>query len=201
MLETQKPDQIGVSSVKGSDGMDDFQLIERFFGRDERALAETEKRYGTFARSVAGRIVGNREDAEECVNDALMRLWNSIPPERPDNFRAYLARIVKNLALDRVRRAGAAKRAGCGEPLDELADDLPSPEGVDEMVAARELGRSLDRFLDGLSERERDLFVARYWYRASTAELAKKAGMSETAVKSALARTRTKLKSWLEEEQ
>ena len=182
--------------------MNDTEIIARFFARDEAAAAEAETAYGTYCRAVARNITGSEEDAEECVNDVLLAAWNSIPPARPASLRAYLGRLTRNLALNRLEHNRAEKRGGGGADLvlDELAEVLggvPSPE--DEVIR-REIVGAVNAFLASLDERQRALFVRRYWYAESVGDLARRFGMGENAVSAALYRIRMKLKTYLEKE-
>jgi len=181
--------------------MTDKQIVALFWQRDEAALRESESAYGAYCRALAERIV-SAEDAAECVNDAYLRAWNAIPPERPAHLRAFLAKLTRNLALDRYRACGAEKR-GSGEAaavLDELAEVLGSRESAESAVTARELGEAVSRFVRGLPRREGDIFVRRCFFADGTAQLADRYGMTENSVKTALSRTRKKLRTYLESE-
>ena len=178
--------------------MDDVKIVQLYFERSEDALKETEMQYGRLAYSVAYRVLLHREDAEECVNEAYLRTWNSIPPEKPKNFAAYLCKIVRNLALDFLDLRKSEKRGG-GLITAELTDAIPDTSGdtiSDEVV----LKLALNGFVKTLSVRERNLFLGRYWHCYAIRELAECYEMSESYVKVILHRVRLALKEHLEAE-
>ena len=169
--------------------------------KDEAALRESERAYGAYCRALAERIV-SAEDARECVNDAYLRAWDAIPPERPRHLRAFLAKLTRNAALDRYRTYRAEKRGG-GEPdavLDELAEVVGAGETAESAVTAKELGEAVNRFVCRLPRREGDVFIRRCFFAETTAEIATRYGMTEGSVKVALFRARTKLRVYLEKE-
>lgn len=180
--------------------MTDEQILERFRNRDETALSASDGAHGAYCRVLAERFV-TAEDAQECWNDALLRAWNAIPPERPAHLRAYLARLTRNAALDRWRASRAEKRGGreADAVLDELRG-LISAESAECAVAARELGEAVNRFMRALPRREADVLVRRCFFTDTTAEIARRYGMTENAVKVTLWRARKKLKAYLESE-
>ena len=144
--------------------MEDFEIIELYWNRDERAIEESNSKYGRLCQSIALRLLENIEDSEECISDTWLRAWNAMPPERPGILRAFFAKITRNLALDRCRRAAARKRGG-GElvaALDELADCVSGGDLESEMER-RELVTALNDFLRSLNKQERELFLRRYW--------------------------------------
>lgn len=182
--------------------MTDGQIVALYWDRDQRAVAESEKAYGAYCRTVAENILHDREDAEECVNDTWLRAWDSIPPQRPDSLKHFLAKVARNLAFDRWKAASAQKRGG-GETaliLDELAECVESGADVEKEYAAKELGAAVNRFVSGLPRREGDLFLRRYFYAEPVGEIARRYDMTENAVTTALSRTRKKLKTYLEQE-
>ena len=178
--------------------MDDSLIIDLYWQRDQRAISETSVKYGAYCSSIAYGVLGDRQDAEECVNDTWLRAWDSMPPQRPNRLSAFLGRITRNLALDRYDYNHASKRSG---PLDQLLSELSDciPYQRDD-YAQLELTELLNKFLRSLPEQQRNLFLRRYWYCASMQELGKRYRMSESAVKSSLFRTRNKLKTYLEKE-
>ena len=181
--------------------MTDTEIIDLFFERSEQAIDELERRHGGAVRRVARNILGSAEDAEECVNDAWLAVWNSIPPKRPDPLRTYVCKIAHNLATSRWRANTAQKRDGRYDlALDELAECLPDRHTPEETLTARELSRALTRFLDALPYRDRFLFLRRYWYADSPEDIAAMAQMSRGAVSARLHRLRKKLKTYLEQE-
>lgn len=182
--------------------IDDREIVQRLNNRDEQALREAETQYGALCRSVARNILGSDADAEECLNDGLLAVWNTIPPEQPRSLCAYLLRIVRNAALDRFKERHRGKR-GSGQTeaaLEELSELLPSAEDVERKVEQQELLAAITRFLQTLPQKQRQLFVRRYWRFASYAELAADFGMREGNVQVTLTRLRKKLCAYLREE-
>ena len=182
--------------------MDDSKIIDLYWQRDERAIEETDSKYGAYCRAVSMNILGVREDAEECVGDTYVRAWNAIPPERPGRLRAWLAGITRNLSIDRWRKNAAHKRGG-GETqllLDELAECVAGSESPETELLRKELRVALNRFLRGLPERERAVFLFRYYYALTNEEIAQKTGLSANQVKYILQRTRKKLGDMLQRE-
>ncbi len=172
-------------------------ILDLYFKRDERAVTETVRDYGTFCLDLALRILGrdNRPDAEECVNDAYLKAWQTIPPKRPSPLKAYLARIVRNLAIDRYRQnKRRAEMRDLEEAVLELSPALWVPDG-----AESELGEMLSTFLRGLDDTERRLFLGRYWHNYSVNHLAKHYHFSPNAVTKRLGRTRERLRAYLNE--
>lgn len=182
--------------------MEDSAIIDLYWARQESALTETERKYGAYCRSIARNILYSREDAEECVSDTYLRAWNAMPPQRPGILSAFLGRITRNLSFDRRRKNNADKRGGGELPLclDELSQCVPSDSGVQSELERKELSAMLDAFLRTLPERERMLFLRRYWYVDPIGDIARRFSMKENTVKSVLFRTREKLRSYLERE-
>ena len=182
--------------------MEDGKILALYFDRDERALEETEKKYGGYCYTVANGILQCPQDAEETVSDTWLQAWNSIPPQRPHFLRLFLGKITRNLAFTRWRGRNAAKRGG-GEltlVLDELADCVPGREAVDDGLNARELAKTIRAFLDTVPEREQDIFLRRYFYAEDTASIAARYGMKNANVLRILSRVRQKLKDYLTKE-
>lgn len=174
--------------------MEDQKIIALYFARDEQAIAETEVRYGKLCRQIAMHILGNRADAEECVNDTYLKLWNSIPPEHPRSLTAYIRRMIRNIAIDRYRaRSKAFKHMDFDVVLEELAEVTPSDVSEDALRDA------VQGFLRTLGDTDRRLFLGRYWYATSVKELAKAWGMTPNAVSLRLYKTREKMKAYLSE--
>ena len=177
--------------------MDDERIIELYFSRSEDAIAETAKKYGRYCHTVAFRILRSASEAEECVDDTYMRAWGAIPPDRPRKLSAYLARITRNLALDRYGKARAAKRySTVTVALDELTEVISDPADG-ELCEGLALAEALNHFLGGLPENERRVFLQRYWYLLSVREIAEENRLTETNVKVMLFRVREKLKGYL----
>ena len=180
--------------------MEDNQIIELYFSRDESALTETANKYGTFCLRIAMHVVNVREDAEECVNDTYHAAWNQIPPIRPDSFKAFLGRIVRNFAISKYRAMHARKRFnGLEVMLSELKDCIPSTESVEQEIEAKELTEYINAWLAGLKPEDRALFVCRYWYGDEVRDLAKRCGVTGTRMTQRMLRLRRKLKAFLEE--
>ena len=181
--------------------MDDKKIIELYFARSEDAITETDKKYGAYCVSIARSILTSPEDAEECVNDAYLRVWNSIPPQRPDNFSAFAAKIVRNLSLDRLKRIRAGKRSGATVALEELEGCLfTSSDTLAENVAETELRRAINVYLRKCSERDRAVFIRRYFFTESLETIAKNFDLSYANTSKILARMRTGLKEFLKKE-
>ena len=182
--------------------MDDQAIMDLYWAREERAIDETEKKYGAYCRSIARNILRDRSDTEECLNDTWLQTWNSLPPQRPSVFPVYLGTITRNLSLNRIRRASAQKRGANKLELayEELQESVPAGATVEQQVAARELGRSLDRFLRNLPQKDCSIFLRRYWYMDTNLQIAQRYHMTEGGVKANLHRTRKKLKAHLERE-
>ena len=183
--------------------MEDSELITLFFARDERAIRETEAKYGGLCRHTARNILGNAQDAEECVNDALLKIWNAIPPAKPDYFAAYLLTAVRRIALDRLERSQAEKRGGSVIPaaLDELADCLRGADDVTAQCEGKALSAAVSSFLSELPARQQNVFVARYFSLHTVREIAAEYGIGISNVKITLMRTRNALKAYLRKEE
>ena len=180
--------------------MEDEAILTLFRQRDEAAVRETRAKYGPRLRRLARSIVQNEEDAEECESDVYLRAWESIPPERPVYFYAWLAKLCRNEALHRLEKAGAEKRrAALVEWTAELEACIPDT-AAERALEARELGALLSAFLRTLPEESRALFVRRYFLCESVREVADALGLSESKVKSSLFRARGKLRVYLEKE-
>ena len=180
--------------------MTDAQIIELYWNRNEQAIRETEVAYGRKLHGLADRIVQNFEDAKECVNDTYLKTWDTIPPKRPEYFFAYLAKICRNFALGVLDFKSAAKRKGeVGALTQEMEACIPDPQH-ERKLEGEELGEVLNRFLESLSVDNRVIFLRRYWYLDTVAEIARRYGMTESKVKTQLHRTRAKLHSFLAKE-
>lgn len=178
--------------------MDDSMIINLYFERNEDAIKATEEKYGKYCFTVAFNILNSEEDSKECVNDTYVGAWNSIPPHRPEVLRTFLGKLTRNISLNRYAKDRAKKRF-CGADLafEELEEYIPDCiELIDEIV----LKDTLERFLDSLKERERIIFLRRYWYFCSIREIALSLKLSEGNVRVTLLRTREKLLKFLEAE-
>ncbi len=182
--------------------MKDGQIVALYQQRNEGAIQESTEKYGRYCYSIAYAVLENHEDAEECVSDTWLRAWGAIPPNVPQNLKLYLARITRNLAFNKRKEQSAQKRGG-GElavALDELELCLPSSQTVEEQFQSEELRAEINTFLRKLSARDRDIFLRRYFFVDSTADIAERYNMRESNVLMILSRTRKKLKSHLEKE-
>ena len=182
--------------------MEDKVILDLYFARDELAITETDRKYGGYCYSVANRILCSNEDSEETVSDTYLQTWNSIPPQRPNFLKMFLAKITRNLALNRLQKLSAAKRGG-GEVdlvLEELAGCIPGPEQIDDQLNAKELAKAIQLFLDTLPEREQDIFLQRYFFVEDTDTIADRYGIRRTHVNLILSRTRMQLKTYLTQE-
>ena len=179
--------------------MDDRQIIALFYERSEQAIAELSKKYGDLCFKIAINILNNPQDAEECVNDAFLGAWNSIPPQNPDPLRAYLCRIVRNLASKKLRTNTALKRGSQLEvSLAELENCIPD-NSFDEQLSAKELTAHLNAFLSTLHRDDRVLFLKRYWFSEPLSEIAATFGITEHNASVRLGRIRKKLHQYLKE--
>ena len=178
--------------------MEDQRIVELFFARSEQAVVELDKKYGNLLFRISDNILHSDEDAAECVNDAYLGVWNAIPPARPNPLCAFVCRIARNLSLKKYRERTAQKR-GPALPLEELANCIPT-SSAEEAVSARELGRTICRFLEGLDQESRVLFLRRYWFSDPVKDIALRLGVSENAVSARLRRLRVRLQQYLQEE-
>lgn len=181
---------------------DDNEIIMLLQQRDEEAIKRIRDTYGRQCQSLAYRILGSREDAEECFDDALLAVWNSIPPKVPEHFQAYLITVIQRGAVNKLKAARRQKRGGTyfAQALDELAEILPSGQYVESEVEQRELTGAVNRFLNALPQETCRIFMQRYYMSMPLSEIAEQNGMHLSAVKMSLLRTRQKLKAFLKEE-
>lgn len=177
--------------------MDDRQIVTLFFQRSEQAITALSSKYGDLCFMIAGNILGDARDAEECVNDAYLGAWNSIPPQSPDPLRAYICRIVRNLSLKKLRANSARKRgSGFEISLSELETCIPD-NALEEQISANELTAHINAFLSGLSRDDRIMFVKRYWFAEPLSEIADAFGVTPHNASVRLSRIRGKLKQYL----
>ena len=182
--------------------MNDSQIVALFFDRDQRAIEETDAKYSKYCYSITHNILRNREDAEEAVSDSYLALWDAIPPHKPAVLRTFLGKIARRTALKRWERNRTQKRGGgevalALEELSEYLSDGTTPETAIEMA---ELTQILNSFLRKLPKEERQVFVCRYWYLDSIADITARFGFSQSKVKSMLGRIRTRLRLYLTKE-
>ena len=182
--------------------MEDKNIVDLFWDRNENAITETAKKYGKYCFSIAFNILANNEDAEECVNDSYLNAWNSMPPHRPAILSTFLGKITRYICLKKWRDKHAQKRGG-GEIIlayDELSDCIPSGTQIDEEVENSRITSIINSFLDKLPITEQNVFICRYWYFDSISSISKQFGFSESKIKSMLYRSRKKLRAKLIQE-
>lgn len=181
--------------------LEDSEIVALFHARSEQAIIALAEKYGAVCGKIAGNILNNRQDAEECVNDAYLGAWNTIPPQNPNPLLTYICRLVRNLSVMKYHANTALKRNSFYDAaLDELEDCLASSESVEDELSARELSLLLDRFLDTLDRENRVIFVRRYWYSDSISDIAARLHITGGHVSVRLSRTRGKLRKYLEKE-
>ncbi len=181
--------------------MEDRQIIALYFARKDEAIAETEKKYGRYLRYIARNILASEEDAEEAVSDTYFKIWNTIPPNEPPHLKPYAGMLCRQRSLDAYEANHAKKRSGeVSLILDELRESFPDEKDgrdIGDHIALRD---ALNAFVRALPKKKRTLFIRRYWYASSIAELAEEFGMKESAIAVLMHRTRKKLKIYLEKE-
>lgn len=181
--------------------MEDDRIIELYLRRIQQSIIETKKKYGAYCRVIARNILSDYLDVEECENDTYLALWNTIPPNIPKNFKVFLGRIARNIALDKYSYNTARKRNREFEViLTELEECLASSSTVEKEYEEGEIARLISQFLYDLDDKSRNLFIRRYWYSDSIADLSKQFNMGQSGVKSALFRVRNKLRIYLEKQ-
>lgn len=182
--------------------MEDENILDLYFARNEQAVVETDRKYGGYCFSLANSILNDRQDAEETVSDTYLKVWDTIPPKRPNVLKLFLAKITRNLAFSRWRKYTAEKRGG-GEMelvLEELAGCLAAPGSVEDRMNGQELARTIRAFLNTLPVREQDIFLRRYFFVEESETIARRYGMKPATVLRTLSRTRQKLKHYLTQE-
>lgn len=181
--------------------MEDSQIIDLYFERDEAAISETAAKYGAFCHGIALNILSIHADADECVNDTYLRAWNAIPPQKPIRLGAWLGKVVRNIAFDLWKKNHRQKRyAGMEQLLDELQDCIPSPLTVSHEIEEKELTEIINEWLLSLSQNDRSLFVRRYWIGKTINELAVEYGTTPNSLAKRMYKLRQKLKLTLEQE-
>lgn len=179
--------------------MEDKQIIELFTERSERAIMEVSKKYGKVCLRTSFNIVNDWDDAEECVNDSYLGVWNAIPPHKPNPLLAFILKIVRNISINRQEFKMAEKRKGNYEIcLDEMEDMISSSHEVEDEVEAAELTKLIEQYLGTLSADNRILFIRRYWFMDSYKDLSVTTRMTEGNIRTKLSRLRAQLKSYLE---
>lgn len=182
------------------ENISDGEIVELFFERNERAIAYVSRKYGSYCGTVVQNILKDPQDAEECLNDTWLKAWESIPPAKPRNLGGFLARIAKNISLNRYERDHAEKRGG-GEialVLDELAECVADKGNVEKNYERKILTEAINEFLKTLPRIKRDIFVLRYWYCLSAAQIAERVGVTRSNAAVTVTRTRRALMGYLE---
>ena len=178
--------------------IDDEKIIDLFFERSEQGIRELDNKYGAVCHNLSYNIVNNRQDAEECVNDAYLGAWNAIPPANPHPLLTYICKIVRNISLKIYYRKEAAKRNSTYTiAMGEIETCIADPNTVETEIEARELARIIEAFLDTLTVKERVIFMRRYAYADTYADIAKRVGISEKNVSVRLTLIRQKMKQYL----
>jgi len=170
--------------------LEDADIVELYFSRQEAAIAQTDMKYGKMLKSICNGILNSPEDAEECLNDTLLSLWNSIPPKRPEKLGAYAAKIARNSALNRLEKSNAIKRSGELLIYEELSEFLPDDEDGSNWADAETLKNEINLFLRSLKPLQRVIFVKRYFFCDSIRQISESTGLKENAVKTTLFRLR-----------
>ena len=181
--------------------MDDEMIVSMYWDRNEQAVAETARKYGSYCRSIAHNILSDPSDEEECVNDTWLRAWNAIPPQRPTVLSVFLGKITRNLSFDMYRKKHAEKRGGSEMTLilDELAECVSGNESPEDAILGDELKSNINSFLSTLTDENRHMFILRYWYSESICDIAKRFSKSENSISVTLSRIRGRLKEYLTE--
>lgn len=178
--------------------IEDEKIIELFFHRSEEAIRELDIKYGKVYQKLSYNIVNNRQDAEECVNDAYLGAWNAIPPAKPDPLLTYVCKIVRNISLKIYYRKEAAKRSShYTVAMEEIEACIADPKTVEAEIEARELARIIESFLDTLTIENRVIFIRRYWFSESCKDIAEFVGLTEKNISVRLTRIRQKMKNYL----
>lgn len=181
--------------------MEDQLIVKMLFERSEQALNSLSSKYGNLCKSISCRIVGNEQDAEECVNDAYLAVWNTIPPQIPSSLSAYLCKVTRNISLKKYRSNTAVKRNSYYDlSLEELSECLCKGNPMEEFVEAEELTEYINSFLSRISQIDRVIFMQRYWFSREVSEIAENMDKSQNYIRVHLHRTREKLRSYLKGE-
>ena len=182
--------------------LEDHKIVDLFLSRDEKAIEQSKEKYGRRLRSLAYGIVNDKQTAEECENDTYLEAWNRIPPHEPRTYLyAFFARITRHISLNCCRSCGALKRnAFICELSAEMEQCIPAPDDIACRMDEMQLREAINGFLRTLEHEKRNMFIRRYWYLDSIAEISKQFAVSESKVKTSLFRMRNQLKEYLEQE-
>ena len=179
--------------------MEDKEIVQLYLDRSEQAIVETSAKYGNYCKSIAMNILNNLQDAEECVNDTYLKTWNSIPPHKPNLLSTFVGKIVRNISFNKYKANHSMKRGGyeVAVILDEISEIVSNSEAVEDEIIANELAKSVNEFINGLSESKRYIFIRRYWYSDKITAIAHRCGRSENYVHVELNRMRKQLRNYL----
>jgi len=178
--------------------VEDKQIVELFWERNESALAAVSQKYERYCKTIAANIVGSSADADECFNDVLLAVWNSIPPNKPQDLRTYIGKIARTNAIDKLRSETAQKRGGKDmKPIIDELTELASDYSVEAVAERHEIIAEINAYLKQLTERKRKVFVLRYWYCCEASEISAVTGLTEANVYNILKRERKKLVEYL----
>ena len=180
--------------------MEDYKIVDLYWSRSETAISESERKYGKMLRSLSLSLLSSREDAEECVNDTYLDAWNAMPTARPDYLGAFLSKITRRISIDRFRAMHRQKRGGIDTVMEELNDCIPSGSSVTEEYENGRLANAINRFLYAQDKEKRVMFLRRYFYSQSIAQIAQSLAVKESKVKVTLFRMREALRKELEEQ-
>ncbi len=180
--------------------MEDFQIVDLYWERSPRAISESDIKYGKLLAKISYSLLNSLEDSEECVNDTYLAAWNRMPTERPVFLGAFLSRIVRNISIDRHRGRTASKRGEAAVSIDELEECISAPDDIESTIDNAHLRDVINRFIGSLSEENRVIFVKRYFFGESIAQISKELGCSQGKIKTALSRRRAELAEILKKE-
>ncbi len=182
--------------------MKDEEIVELYFSRSENAISETALKYGNYCNYISQNILHSKEDAEECLNDAYLAAWSTIPPQKPQNLKTFLGKLTRNISIKKQEKNQAAKRGGgyVDIVLSELEECIASNSSIEDSIDYADLIECINSFLSSLPSLNRVIFVRRYWYVSSISEIAEQYNISESKVKSVLFRLRKRLKKHLGKE-
>lgn len=179
--------------------MEDAKIIELYFARSEDAIRQTQKKYGRYCFAIANNILCDESDSQECVNDTYLKVWDTIPPNKPERFSVYIGKLTRNLSISKLRKSNALKRSTKTDVVwDEIEDLIPDP--VADLADRVILKEAINRFLRELSKKDRLIFVKRYWYMSPSKDIAKDLGVSDSYVRLKLFRLRNEFKEFLSRE-
>lgn len=179
----------------------DEEIVELYFQRDELAIAKSQEKYGGYCYTIGYNILYSNEDTEECVNETWLKAWNAIPPKKPSRLGAFFGKITRFIALDKYKSGKRQKRGGeFSLVIEELDECIPDGMRTEDCIDKALIAKAIQCFLEDLSEQDRAVFLARYWYAYAVKDVAEKYSLNLNTVKSSLLRSRYKLKACLEKE-